>query len=38
LNEILAVDPGNIEARRALYIAMDKARKASPVQPGPLSH
>jgi tetratricopeptide (TPR) repeat protein len=38
LNEILAADPSNIEARRALYIALDKARNASPAQPGPSPH
>jgi tetratricopeptide (TPR) repeat protein len=33
LNQILESDPGNIEARRALYIAQDKARQASSSQP-----
>jgi tetratricopeptide (TPR) repeat protein len=38
LNEILSIDPGNIEARRALYIAMDKARRAAPSQPEAAPH
>jgi tetratricopeptide (TPR) repeat protein len=38
LNEILHSDPGNIEARRALYIAEDKAKQAAadpPAKPHP---
>jgi tetratricopeptide (TPR) repeat protein len=33
LNEILENDPGNIEARHALYIALDKAKQ--PTAPNP---
>ena len=33
MNEILQNDPGNIEARRALYIAEDKAKQATTKSP-----
>jgi len=35
LDEVLASDPGNIDARRALFIAMDKARQASGAHKAP---
>jgi tetratricopeptide (TPR) repeat protein len=33
LNDVLANDPGNIDARRALFIAMDKSRQAAGKSP-----
>jgi tetratricopeptide (TPR) repeat protein len=35
LNDILERDPGNIEARRALFIAEDKAKQTPDAQPDP---
>ena len=38
LNEVLENDPGNIDARRALFIAKDKAKLATQVSHGPRRH